>query len=63
MYGTMLLIDLSDCAAKAAAIYPQIIHIMDASGVPPDDRAKVLAYIVQVIDMDAKTCPETTMLH
>lgn len=63
MYGTMFLIDLSDCAAKAAVIYPQIIHMMDVSGVPPDDRAKVLSYIIQVIDMDAKTCPEPIVLN
>lgn len=63
MYGSMILIEISDCAAKAAEIYPQIIHMLDVSGVPPDDRAKVLTYILQVIGMDAKTCPEPTVLQ
>lgn len=52
MYGSMMLQNISNCAAMAASVYPQLIRLMDHAGVPPDERAAVLAYILQVIDAD-----------
>lgn len=51
-YGTMLLIGISDTAAKAADVYPSVIQLLNNAGVPPDERGKVLSYIIQVIDLD-----------
>ena len=53
LYGHTLLVNISDVAAKAAAIYPQLIKLLNGAGVPPDERAQVLAYVLQVIDADA----------
>lgn len=53
MYGTMVLMGMSDCAAKAAAVYPRIIRILNDAGVPPDERVSVMACVMQVIGMDA----------
>lgn len=52
MYGAVLLVSISDCAAKAASIYPQIIQLLNDSGVPPSDRQKVLSFVMQVVDTD-----------
>ena len=44
---------MSDCAAKAAVVYPRIICILNDAGVPPDERASVMACVMQVIGMDS----------
>lgn len=52
MYGAAILKSISDLASVAADLYPQLLRLMDAAGVPPDQRAAVLAYIMQVVDSD-----------
>lgn len=37
MYGKMLLESISNCAAEAADMYPQIVRVLIDAGVPPDD--------------------------
>lgn len=61
LYGSTLLVNISDTAAKAAAIYPQIIRLLNGAGVPPDERTQVLAYVLQVIDADA--VPDPSLLN
>ena len=38
MTGTTILTDISDCVLKAAKVYPQLIRIMDAEGISPQER-------------------------
>lgn len=35
----MILSKISKISAKAADIYPQVIRLMDAAAIPPDERA------------------------
>ena len=52
MQGSTMLMKISDYAAKAARVYPQVVEILNDAGVPPDDRVQVMAYIAQVICLD-----------
>lgn len=56
MLGEMMLLSAAADARIAAKLYPQILRLMDDAGVPPDDRARILAYILQVIAADAGVC-------
>lgn len=58
MIGQMCLIGISDSASKAAMCYSSIIRILDKAGVPPDERAKVLYYVLEVISMDCHCTPQ-----
>lgn len=52
MRGVMILKDIAAVAALAADVYPHMMQALDDAGVPPDLRAQVLAYIIQVISAD-----------
>lgn len=57
MKGSAILLKISDVSAKAAGVYPQIVRLMDASCIRPEDRLAVLMYVMQVIDTDAVPGP------